>query len=284
MYPDVEKVGYGLLLPAAVAAGVLYLSRRFLSREVAERQGAAVGLVAGFCAAYFLFSWTVARPTFYRNWLPYVGIVAGVLGPVALASGVRLGERWAVWLTLGLLAAWFLVLEGKGPFDPARLRAGLIAAGLFLVWCVCMEALARHLPGGMFPALLCLATLCGAAVLFQSGSLKFAQLAGAIAAPLAGCALVARFHRDEALMPGAVPPLGVLLGGLMFIGYNESFSNVPTASYALIPAAPLALWVCAVGPLARWQGMRRLAVQAGVVLVPLAVALVLAFTVGEPEW
>jgi hypothetical protein len=240
--------------------------------------------VAGFCTAYFLFSWTVARPTYYRYWLPYVGIVAGVLGPVAIASGVRLGERWAVWLTLGLLAAWFLLPEEKGPLHPDRLRAGAIAAGLFLGWCVCLEALARHLPGGMFPSLLGFAALCGAAVLFQSGSGQFAQLAGAIAAGLAGCALVAWFHPDEVLMRGAVPPLGVLLGGLIFIGYNESFSNVPTASYALIPAAPLALWVCAVGPLARWQGKRRLAVQAGVVLVPLAVALILAFTVGEPEW
>jgi hypothetical protein len=52
----------------------------------------------------------------------------------------------------------------------------------------------------------------------------------------------------------------------------------------LAPLAPLALWLCAYGPLARLAGLKAAAVQIAVVLLPLAILVAWTLLGGEPEY
>jgi hypothetical protein len=53
----------------------------------------------------------------------------------------------------------------------------------------------------------------------------------------------------------------------------------------LVPAAPLALWICGVGPLTRFSGVRAIVVQAACVAVPLVIiaAMLQASTSGSAD-
>jgi hypothetical protein len=81
---------------------------------------------------------------------------------------------------------------------------------------------------------------------------------------------------DKSRSPAGIAlPYAVLIGGAMLIGRVNSFSDVPWASYLMIPLAAATLWLSLVGPLAKTNGMRHRLVQTLPVLVS-AVAVILA--------
>ena len=97
-----------------------------------------------------------------------------------------------------------------------------------------------------------------------------------VAAALSGIALVAWAGRADA--GGAVPAAAVMLPGLLLMGQQETFSDVPWYAFALLALAPLLL--AEVLPLSDWQTSRpqriRFLLMMLVLLIPLVAALLLA--------
>ncbi|MFB3107499.1 MAG: sulfatase-like hydrolase/transferase, partial [Pseudomonadales bacterium] len=124
-------------------------------------------------------------------------------------------------------------------------------------------------------AQLALCALALAAVVAAFVSLRYGYLAGVAAASVFGCwlaSLVAEMESSTA--QSLIPMFVILMGGIAFVGYIEP--EPPLTALLLIPAAPLALWICQIGPLARLQGTPAVVAQTLVVLAGLmfAVALV----------
>jgi hypothetical protein len=275
---EIELVCYGALAPAAVAAGALLLARKILPPDLDKRAAGPLALAGGFVAAYLLFSWTPAAPTEGWHWLPYLSLMAAVIGTVSRATGVTVAERFVLQLLLAGVAAWFLV-PAWSDLQPVRHIYLAIVACSLLVLCLALEPAPARLRGASLPLALALVVFGGATVLVLSGSVKFAQLASVLAFALCGCAALSR---PDASLSGAGPVVAVLLGGLMFTGYVQSFSNVPLASYLLVAAAPVAFWVepaffhAQIGP-------KQLIIRLIAVAAPTALAVLLAVLAGaEP--
>ena len=270
-----EVIGYGMLIPAAVSVAVLVVTRKFCPNELAIRSAGALALGGGFIVGYCLLPWAPLLPNAQWHWIPYLSAIAIVSAPVRLAPGASTARIWSILLLLAGLAAWLLVPSWAEPERTRHLYAAVVGVALLFL-CGLLEPLAKRSPGALFPLLLCVVSAVGAVVLGLSGSVKFAQLAGVVAAAMGGCTAVSYFYPSEPLVYGAMATFSVLLGGLMFTGYVNSFSDLPMASYLLVPAAPLALWLCVLPAFGKLEGRSRWVAETAAVLVPLLVALALA--------
>jgi hypothetical protein len=189
-----------------------------------------------------------------------------------------------VLLTIAaLIAAWKLVPDWESLYPPRAASIPLVAAAMVLL-AAALEALPNRLCRPPLVALLSATAGAAMIALVASISFKFGQLAGLAAGALAGCT-VACLRREvgPAVVRGLVPVAAMLLVGVAYVGCIEP--DPPVVALLFIPAAPLALWLCAAGPLTRLQGPAAIAAQLLVVLVPLAIAAALAcFPAPEPAW
>ncbi len=280
-------VGCGLFAPAIVAAVVIWLCRRFCQRDIAERFACAVALVSGFCVAYFLFATIPGRfaaiiPAQHWHFLPYLAVAGAVLGPLQLARGVTGWQRWLLHATLALFAGWLLVPDWK---SLAAIRLWCVSASFAVVFVlsVGLGALAARMPGRLLPLFLSLVSFVAAAVFGLTGTMTFAQLAGAVGAAMLGCTLVSSSDRSGAIVRGAAMPFAVLLGGLMIVGLLHSYPSDPRASFVLVLLAPMSLWLCEIPPMCRMRRKWRLAARIVIAGLPLAAAVGLAVA-AQPSW
>lgn len=264
---------YGGVVPAVVAFSLVFVLRRVLPASAAERYPTAIAFAAAFFVGYALLpSWAAIAPTRHWHWLPYLGLVAMVMGPVGLAQGLLRVERWLLTLLLAVLAAWLLV-PTWADLQPSRPTYILILTAYVLLLSMLLDPLPARVPARLFLAALTIVAGAGALMLAVFVSLTFARLAGVAAAAMAGCA-VAAFRNGGPTMPRAViPAFAVLLGGSLFVGSIEP--DPALHGFLLVPAAPLGLWLCARGPLARHRGVTAGAIGLGAVLALLAIACVL---------
>jgi hypothetical protein len=221
-----EALGFGVLLPAVVAAVVLLpLRLRSGLGDRAARLLGGLAIALGFLAGYIGLGFAPLKPEDAWNWLPWLGVGAALAGladrPWWLAELVRLAGA--------ALAAWLLV-PGWESADLWRLDARvLLGLMVFLVWTT-----DRPLPDStnrLWLLLLTLAAATGAVVLLFGGSAKLAQVGGVLTATLAAATLV--MPSGLTPPPGIVPVVGVLLPGLMASGLFDTHSAVPRASYFL---------------------------------------------------
>lgn len=274
-----EIVGYGGITPLIVSGTVVFLIRRCCADDVAVRYAVPLGLLAGFTAAYGLLPWAPLRPEAHWHFLPYVAAAAVLIGPVALAGGVLRRERWALHFAIGLLTALLLIPDWE-EIAPMRTRyLAAVAVGVpFLS--VSIESLAARIQGALPAAVLVVAFITGAFVLEESGSLKFAQLGGAVAAAMAGCIIaITRFGRSGPQFRSVALPVSTLLVGLIFSGYVNSFSGIPASAYALVVVSPLAVAICLLPAASKLSAGRKWTVGFTAVLAVLAAAVLL--TVGS---
>jgi hypothetical protein len=268
----IEVLVYGGIVPAAIAVAIVCLSRRFLPESVSNRYAAAIAFAVAFFVGYALLpSWADLLPKRHWQWLPYLGAVAVVLGPVGLATGVRAPERWLLFLLLAIATAWALVPTWPGLKPPRSVYVPCLA-GYLLLLTTLLEPLPARLIGKLFVALLTVVSGSVAIALAAFVSLKFGQVAGIAAAATAGCWVASLFHNHDSTTRGLVPAFTIVVGGLAFVGFIEP--QQPLKAMLLVPAAPLALWASVWGPLARLRGIAAGAAQTAIVLVPLAIALI----------
>lgn len=266
-----KDIVYGGMTPVIVALAVLLIARRFSSSDP-DRHSASIALVAGFFAGYRLLSLAPWNPSAHWHWLPYALLVAAVVGPITCAAGVWTIERICLYVLVALAAGWVLV-PNWDDLDPSRKVHLLAFATYVVVWaCLFRPLLNRH-AGPLLPVVLWATMTAAAIVLALSGSLRFAQIAIALAGALFGIVIVATMWRDSNHLNGMTLLFSVAVVGALLIGRVNSFSQVPLASYLLIPAAPLVVWCGTAGPLSRLTGAKKLLALTALPCLLLAIAV-----------
>jgi hypothetical protein len=272
-----SAVGYGLLLPAAVAVVALVLAIRLGG---GESLAVGIGLASGFAALAATkqierdFLW----PAEAWDWLPALGLLGCIWVAVAqLPNKFAHLIDWTGRAVVAGLAAWLLVRAQSKREDEPLVAHWYAALGfaIIILWCV-LDWAAWCRPGRVMPLLLALVGLAAAVLAELAGLSTVAQLAGVAAGALIGWAVVALLRPSVAVCRAGVPVVAILLPASLFVAYFNSFSDVPTTSYLLLLAAPLALGLAALLPLWAAPSWRRATVEAGAALLPLGVALALA--------
>ncbi|QDS86030.1 hypothetical protein EC9_01880 [Rosistilla ulvae] len=281
---SIQDILYGGCLPAAVAVLVFVVMSRGLPEQVGLRYASASALTLGFLAGYAMLALGPWAAESHWHWLPYALLVASVAGPIAAAEGVHAVERWLLFAILGGTFAWFLVPE----WDDLQ-PSWAVHASILTIYIACLagglESLARRMPGPLLPATLWMTLSATAVALALSGSLRFAQIALAGAAAMFGLAILAWFRPARTSLVGSGFAVAVLAAGSLLIGRVNSFSEVPLATYLLIPLAPLALFASLAGPLSRVEGFKGVAFRLAlpILLLGVAVGLAIAAEAGSDE-
>jgi hypothetical protein len=224
-----EVIAYGLLLPL-LAAGVVMVAASRMGKG-GRAVGAAVAVVAGFLvgnhfqqAVEYRIEWE--RPHAW-DWLPWAALLAAGVGPMARPLPV-VGRL--VRALVAVLVAHLLVPDL--PWLGAALAAAILAE-----W----ELLDRfgEEAGGWLPLGLGVVFLAAGAVLIHAHSARLTDLSVIVAGSYFGVALAARWTGAD--VRSAVPIAAVSLPGLLLVGQQSTYSEVPVASFALAALAPLVL-------------------------------------------
>lgn len=266
---------YGILAPAALAGALFVLLGRGLPSDIAKRFAATAGLAAGFCLGYGLLELGPWIPETHWHWLPAAVVATLAAGPVARAGGVSWLERSLLYVLLAAVTGWFLIPTWND-LEPSRTTLLAGWCGYVVLVSLLLEALCSRATGGGLPLVLILTLLAAAVVLALSGSLRFAQIAGAGMGAMLGIGVTLVWSGTKDGLRGGMLAFTVFAAGALLIGRLNSFSDVPWASYLLVPVAPLALWLSVTGPLGKVTGWKRWLLQIGLAMLPLAAAVLLA--------
>jgi hypothetical protein len=274
---DFKAIVVGVIIPALVSTVVAAAMRRKSAGGASRRIAAAFACAAGFFTGFALLHPEDLNPADFWHRLPWLGAFAAalssILSAIPLTSKANRAGRWMLHLVIALGAAWILV-PAFPRMDPSRgMHIAVFGAGLFALT-VLLDRLAERSSGAVLAGSMSLAALCGAALLAANVSLVFGALAGVAFAALAGCWVVALRHGDENSIRSAVPVYAVLVGGIMLAG--ALYARMLRVPCALVPAAPLALYICEIGPLKRLAGISALLARLLAVGLLLAAAFLLA--------
>jgi hypothetical protein len=235
---------------------------RVSATHALKRQPAAQGPAAEEAAP-------TSPPTWY--WLPWSAGLALLAGLGARLPKLPLTVAWALRLLAVFIVARLLV--------PAEVAGGaawpvlLFAAVVLFQWGL-LEQLARQAPGGWLPLGLSGVSFAAAVVLLHAHSARLTDLATLLCAALAGIAVVGWvLGRDPG---GAMPAVAVALPGLLLIGQQETFSELPWTSFALVALAPLALSPLVLPWLNRLRGWGLVVIVLALLLVPAVAGVALA--------
>ena len=267
----IEIVVYGGIIPTVVSLAMAALLLGVLPESASRRYAAAVAFGTALLVGYLLMpSWAELVPTRHWHWLPYLAAAAMILAPIGLAQGLSTPERWLLHLLFSAVAAWLLVPTWPNLQPPRSFYVPVVAGYLFLIT-VLLEALPARLLGPLFVAILFVVSALVAMTIAATVSVRLGQVGGIAAAAMAGCGAASFFYSSRFMARGLIPVFTIVVGGLALVGCVEP--ERPLVGLLLMPAAPLALWACACGPLARARGVAAGASQAAVVLVPLVAAI-----------
>lgn len=284
-----------VVLPSAGGAALAAATLLALGRWAAPLASAA-GVAAGFaCAVWMkpddLIPWT---PDPARTWqlLPRAAAVLLLVGLVTHAAAALITRHrpdaparrvaMLVWcLRIGAVGVvtWRLVPVAARTEVPWLLPA--FAVVVLALW-VALDSLTRTETNGLTVGLSAAAMLGAGGVMLYSHSAQFMEIATAVAAVLAGVAVVSAVGKVSA--GGAVPAVAVFLPGLLLTGRLVNDSKVPVASFWLLALAPLALAIFLVPAIAKRNPRALAAAKVALVLAPVVVAVVLAGRVETLPW
>jgi hypothetical protein len=157
-----------------------------------------------------------------------------------------------------------------------------LAAGIFLL-AVLLEPLADRIAGRSFPFWLMLAAAATSIAIMSEWSEVIGRSAALPAGALAGCGVAGLLSKSGPSLRPLALPYAVMVGCYAYVGYV--YPQPPLTPIAVLPFAPVALWICTRGPLGRLTGSRAAVAQCACVLIPLVViaAILFARSAGE-EW
>lgn len=277
-----KALALGVLAPAAVALALVWLLGRSWLARAADRGVLALAVaVACLAGCALLPGVTRLNPDRHYHWLPYIGLLAAVVGSLPPRAGALGVARWLLVALAAVAAAWRLVPVWDDLWPPHAVSIALLA-GYFLLLTALLDALPNRLCGPALPGILAMvAGMLMLVLMVAAVSARFAQLGGVLVGAFAGCwigGLVAKLPSTGTKLPsadkGLFPLLAMLVGGLAYVGCIDKDPELP--ALLLLPAAPLGLWLLAIGPLSKLQGRAAIIAQVGVVMLPLLAAAALA--------
>jgi hypothetical protein len=261
------------LLALAVAAAIAGLAI-FCRNERVRAAMVFFGLALGYAAGHLLITGLPKLPPAdTTNWLPYLGLAAGIAGVAGLF--VRSPMRWLLFGVISAGGLWLLLapmFRDSWTGATGWLWVGCLAAGTVLVG-FAINILNRS-GSFKFEAPLCLLIVSAgsAGALILSGSLLLGQFALVLTGAIAGTSIVRLRHPVD---PGS-EIVSLLLVALLTSGYF--FADLKAPAAVLLAAAPLfALMSNRIS-----SGPIRAAVRLLLVSAPVIAALILAFRSSPP--
>lgn len=276
----VSDIVWGVVAPASVAMMILVTLPRIVRTFDHHRSAPPIALWLGFELAYWSLPLGPVAPASHWQWLPYIVTAATIVGLVSQVFGRKLWQRGLAFLVCAA-AGGYLLTPTWNDLQPSR-------SVYIIFWAILVTAISLgiRIPFRTSPeqrqttysvAIVLFATFSAAAVLLLlADSLRFSQMALALAGASAGilAAVVLRLSRFSFEL--TVYPTVVSLCGLMMVGRMNSFSAVPWISYLLLPLAPLGMWVVRRSSVQAWTGWRQAAALVTVPLVICAAAIGMA--------
>ncbi len=231
-----EVLVFGAAIPLAIALGICLWARRAFTRDQQLRAAGAFAVALGFVIAWLALPWASYTVERAWHWLPRLAIAGAGIG--MFADGVPRAIRVGLRVGVAAFAGWSLVPDYAAFADSQLAWMGAVAVAIVLAWAVLERAATTAEPRGF--ALVLGIWIIGAALLMERCAIvKFAQLAGVVAASTAPVLLLLR---GPAAFAGAVAPLAVLVPGLVMSGRFETHAAVPELSFVCILAVPFAVF------------------------------------------
>jgi hypothetical protein len=281
-----ELLLYGGVVPALSAGTLFGLALRLggPNRAAAERLGAATAAALAFVLGCRLLELTPWKPEKPYDYLPHLMMVIwlaeGICAFTARSYLVSCGVRAVV----AMIAAFLLTPSLPDLHERFYRWRGGVAVAIFVTsWLLDP----RRRGGEHGPRLACplgLISLATAIVIELAGFDTLAEMAGVLAAGLFGIALVA-WWLDQPT-EGIAGVVAVILPGLIFNTYFYHDSEVPWLSFLLVLLAPSLAGAVVLANQGKPRTHWRAALVWIGVLVPIAVAVLLAALSDAPsaEW
>ena len=196
---------------------------------------------------------------------------------VSNVDPARVGwTQWfAVLVAMAIVCAISIVpdWDDMQPARPAAIGVVATIAVLSVVTC-------QHLTCRFHPAVLTgLLMLCGigdSVLLGLAGSLKFAQLAGAMTAATAGCLWISWKTSDRTAIQTLLPVFVITNTCLIYTGYANSFAGIPSVAFLLVAIALCVSNLSMIPGLNSTTGFKRGLLPFALVGLPLVIGILIA--------
>jgi hypothetical protein len=219
-----------------------------------------------------------------EKWLLFVVAFAAVL---AMASSAIFRSRLVDQL-LSIPAAVLVVGLMLSPMFKHSWSGGAAAAWLIglsvaiVLLRLSIDVASAGMPGpGFVAALVIVATGMSVCLLLCSNA-SSAQLAGSLAAALGAAWVVALWRRDVSLAGGGATVVAVVMAGLLLLGMFYAHPTMPRPAAALLAAAPSAMWMRRLPPIARMRAGWGWGMGLGCVIVLTAGAVAITAIANAP--
>lgn len=306
---DLAHIPIGIAAAVGIALIVSALAA-FLGRggdaPTGPRWGLAIGLALGYGVGHAFVrewlkgprlqeAWSALKvwkfgegefplfPSGMVDWIPWLAGAALIIG---VLDGIQPVPGWAKWenrlfltvLTLGLLLPLFL--NGTWEFVQGAKWAGGLGLAVLAFWAV-IDARATRIGASMPLILLLMAIALSISQTVSGLSIKMGSLGGVLSGALGGIWVVSWMSPRIALARAAVPVFVVIYAGSIFCGvfYHE----LPMASAIALALAPMATLVDRIGPVTRLSPWKVAAIRTAALIVPLGVAVAVAYANRPPE-
>ncbi len=222
--------------------------------------GQAVALGVSFSGAD---TW---QPSRNLEWVPWIGLLAGLLGPALAATELARFERFCLALFVTFSASLVLVPDWPDLW-PARTWSIATLTALTTLLTASLIALAKHLSPRLITVVFAATGLFAALLIAATFSLTIGEDVLSLAAALTGVAAAVFLHPRQETAAGLVPAFTITLGGWCYVTAIEPQAPaLPLWPLLLIPVTPLGLALLFLAPLRRLNRGPKTAV-AGVILL-----------------
>ena len=278
----------GVLLPAAIAAGVVLLAALTRKRHPDSRVtdvGSALGIGGAFIVGFWAASdWPSVPPRQANEWLAVVLLPAAFV-VACLGTLPRRGTRsaWAGRVLLGTAIVPLLarpVIENEWSAQQALVYMDGAILLLLGGW-LAMAHLARKQPSTALPLVMMLTGGAIGVTLMMSGTNVLGQYALSTAGALGAVAIVGLCWRSRHGAAGAVDVAAVVLAALLTGGML--YADLPLWNALLLSGAPLLAWIGMMPGVRDWRPWARVLIQCIAVAIPLAFAVYRAQVVFAAE-
>jgi hypothetical protein len=239
----------GLLLPAAVTAGLLIVACRATRRRMPARDSRSwagpLATGAGFVAGYLaLFGWVGLPPGDAVNWLFFLAPALALVGTVVACGRMALPGRLlliALVVPLSLVLLSWPLLSAQGAASGELETRLSIAAALAIATVAGLDALSARISAARFDAILLAASAPAAIVLMLSGSQRLGQVGGILSATAAAALAAHLILGPAAVARGVGLVFATLLAGLLWCG--NLYAELTTPDALILAVAPNLAWL-----------------------------------------
>jgi len=267
----------GVGAPIGVAVILLaMLTQPWRRTEFKPRQWAAgVAVAAAFSTGYLaLFGWPGVPPAESWQWLLLLVMPIAIISALLAALSLRWLWRLPIMVGVSVISAWLVFPEYVK--ENRLLWVAVIAAFVLAGWsAICVGSRRQH--SGLGVTIMMIMTTCASLLLARhAGNAKLGQLAGAVAAPLGVCLVVAIWRKQAISAVTLAAPVALTHIGLVASAYFNHYSQTPNVAFGLIAAAPLGFFVSIIPGFGKLKPVSRGLLVLAVCLVLPAIGLLLA--------